>query len=292
MSFTRTDSGISNLHIFLGVDCVVYVEGGKSYNYEEVAAGGHSTESFDIQFWQSIFKIFKPSLRCTFRAIGSKLTLLLLAEKIRSGEISNIYVAMDRDFDNYKGSLINAKNVLYTFGYSWENDACQLVTIEEAFYMLCPLCRQANNVHSLISTILNDCEQSLRWPVYADLLLCLNESSLFPRDHPESIISILSNNRPAVNRVQLSTLIASKKHLPLSVKIPTGLRLKPLVDCFGHLMFCYSYRIITYFIKTFTSMSSLPKDYATAALIRAFSDKLGGGQLPELYRYYNAYFVS
>ena len=56
MSFTRTNSGLSNLALFHGVDLIVFTEGGEeSYSYEDVLASKFNERSVDIKFWSGIF---------------------------------------------------------------------------------------------------------------------------------------------------------------------------------------------------------------------------------------------
>ncbi len=43
---------------------------------------------------------------------------------------------MDKDFDEPMGNLIKHKNILYTFGYSWENDAWNEDLIKSILHQL------------------------------------------------------------------------------------------------------------------------------------------------------------
>ena len=82
MIFRRTSSGLSNQHLFLNVDTVVFVEGGKSYSKEEVYSGQFDTHSIDIQFWRGLFSIYRNSESLQFRAIGSKNTLKSIIQDV------------------------------------------------------------------------------------------------------------------------------------------------------------------------------------------------------------------
>jgi hypothetical protein len=62
MSFRRTSPGLSNMHLFLNVEAIVFVEGGSnSYSLEEVERGLYNCESIDLLFWSKIFEIFLPT---------------------------------------------------------------------------------------------------------------------------------------------------------------------------------------------------------------------------------------
>ena len=61
MSFRRTDSGLSTMHKFLGVDAVAFVEGGPTtFTLEEVNAGSYTAQANDLKYWQIVFSSFEP----------------------------------------------------------------------------------------------------------------------------------------------------------------------------------------------------------------------------------------
>ncbi|HET8891462.1 MAG TPA: DUF4435 domain-containing protein [Candidatus Angelobacter sp.] len=123
ISFHRTQSGLNNLALFLRVEAIVFTEGGeKNLTIDEVMAGERNESTHDVMFWQVIFDSFAPLRKVQFRSIGSKPTLLSIANMIIAGKISRIIVALDRDFDHASNSLLSHSNVVYTRGYSWENE--------------------------------------------------------------------------------------------------------------------------------------------------------------------------
>lgn len=115
MSFERTSNGISNAHLFHSVDFVVYVEG----KYEE---SNNDLVSYDQYFWRSIAETVSPDIKFKFISRGSKLALLPIANEIITGQISNTLVAFDRDYDFECENHFLHPRVIYTRGYSWEND--------------------------------------------------------------------------------------------------------------------------------------------------------------------------
>jgi len=48
--FKRTISGLSNQHLFFDVDLIVFVEGGRSFNKEEVYVNKYTEETEDVIF--------------------------------------------------------------------------------------------------------------------------------------------------------------------------------------------------------------------------------------------------
>src|SRR6185437_15614878 len=134
MSFHRTPGGLFNLRYFLKVDGVIYVEGGESFTAEQIMNGSYTAESHDIHFWRTVFRACGSSLKLAFRAVGSKTNLQKLARLVDNGEVTGTLVAMDRDYDHLFGNKISSPQVLYTYGYSWENDVWTTAIIEELFY--------------------------------------------------------------------------------------------------------------------------------------------------------------
>ena len=67
--FRRTNSGLSNQHLFHKVDIVVFVEGGnKQYNKTQVYAGSYNHETDDIIFWSKMFDQFVSGKKLKFKS--------------------------------------------------------------------------------------------------------------------------------------------------------------------------------------------------------------------------------
>lgn len=113
MIFERTRSGQINRAAFHGVEYTCYVEGG----------GGISDYSEDVLFWSTVFETLRPDKRVHCVARGGKAQLESRARSLITQNIQNTLVAMDSDYDDLLGAKIDDPRVLYTFGYSWENDA-------------------------------------------------------------------------------------------------------------------------------------------------------------------------
>src|SRR6267378_8219817 len=99
MSFRRTNSGMSNLHLFHGVDAVVFVEGvPTSFTLEQLEQGLFNNQAEDLKYWRIVFTTFVNGKTFHFRAVGSKNALIELSTLIISKQIRRVIVAMDRDF--------------------------------------------------------------------------------------------------------------------------------------------------------------------------------------------------
>lgn len=294
MTFRRTSSGLSNLHLFLGVDAVVFTEGGSNtYSFTQVISGSFNSQVLDLLFWEKLFKLFSPSLRLNFRAIGSKPVCNSIADEILSGTIKNVYVGMDRDFDNLKSSLKKGAGIFYTFGYSWENDVWHEKIIEEIFFALCPSSDIKDAVSSEILICFEQFRKDIKWAVYADILLsCSNTSAFFTRGKPESFLICLKNKMPLVNRQKIRLVLQDKNTKKLT-KIYSNqpIRFEIIQDCYGHLIASFSYKLLVYLINKFSGLPSLPKDYAYALGIEKFFNRINDGEFSEVHKHYEDQFT-
>lgn len=137
--FTRTAQGLSNLHLFYGVDFVAFAEGGTE---ADVARGGVSgTGTPDELFWQGSFEAVRPDLKIQVMLRGSKTSLQPIAEMVARGELNNVIVCMDADYEHVLGTNIQHPHVIYTWGYSWENDVIDWAELENIAYQIAPVPR-------------------------------------------------------------------------------------------------------------------------------------------------------
>lgn len=294
MSFQRTSSGLSNEYLFFSVDVIVYVEGGTSRNYDEVLAGNYDPQSTDISFWQRIFQLFSPNKKYKFKSVGSKHTLNQIAEQIIQNNSSTVFVAMDRDFENVKGTQKKNNGIFYTFGYSWENDVWQAEVIKAAFYQLCPICRSEVDPDVHIKPCFDDFDRIMRWVIYADLLLNLHDLKFIEfREKPDSIISPDITGKPQINRARIRSLIKQSK-LSKTSRLMAGrkVRLNTKNDCYGHIFDVFGYRLLIYLLKILCqNFPNVPKAIAHGIAIDKFTVEMQNGNLPNLFRHYEKQFA-
>ena len=138
MNFVRSSYGLSNLHVFKGVDFVVFTEGGDggSLTLREACQGKHYKKSQDISFWRKMFLTFRPDLKIDYRALGGKPLVRHIAHKIACGEVKNVCVAMDCDHDRLFCIDIKHQNILYTRLYSWRVN-CLIVALYSIVWHVC-----------------------------------------------------------------------------------------------------------------------------------------------------------
>jgi hypothetical protein len=272
MNFTRTDSGLSNMALFNGADAIVFLEGGPSISSEELANGKYNAHTCDIRFWQALFSSYRPGRVYAFKSIGSKTAVRAIAEKIVSGNVSNTVAVMDRDFEVVIGTALNHPNVLYTYGYSWENDCWSSNSAYEAFVSISGACRVASQpIKAEMESLFQQFSKGIARAVALDSILIQASSSLFDRENPDKYVSLSTAKRPSVNRTQLIKTIREKRQTlqrPIVRRHP--FTIVPLEDCFGHLYEVFAFRVLAYFLHRSTDVSKPSKDYALAVAVERF----------------------
>lgn len=189
--FTRTRAGIENEHLFHDVDFVVYCEG-------KVVEGEGS--SLDEVFWDRIFSESGKSVHC--KSMGGKSVVRPLAEKVVEEGISNVIVAMDRDYDEWRGLMIDHPQVFYTYGYSWESDVVMDFQFPSALSLFATTTRR-QVIKDDFDTFRNGLSQSLRRVCALDYKYIGHHENLFNRKSPMSIIATPSGHEPYVKVVSM-----------------------------------------------------------------------------------------
>ena len=279
MSFQHSSAGLSNLHIFAGVDAIVFVEGGESRSITDVRSGQFDSTSTDVAFWQKCFSEFGPQITLQFRAVGAKPTLIDLAREVATGSVTSVYVAMDRDFDHLLGLEIRAPRVLYTFGYSWENDVWRQSVLEEVFYTLCNTCRTTVKVNQTIVSSFSGFERDLRWPTYADYICVKHGVAMLPRSGAQRLMKNTRAAPPALEKAALRRCVRdARSKRSAAVNAGDRIKLNPLVDCCGHLISVLGYSLLVHLLKRFCKGTTYPRSIVNSlAIDRLFSEIRRGG---------------
>lgn len=286
MNFRRTASGLSNMYLFLGVDAVIFVEGGESISKQDVLAGNGGI-SIDVLFWRKMFETFCSNKNLSFKAVGSKTTLLDIANDIQAGIAKNVCVAMDRDFDNLKGTMKNSANIFYTSGYSWENDVWNEDTVEDIFYELCPIDR-TTAVRLEIDRYLQEFDRYTRWLIYGDAILSFYNLSLIPRGREGQLVDQKSVSIKRDKILEIIRNIKTSRGTPYLSN--QGIGSLNRNDCCGHLIGIYFRRLLQFLIKNFYKSINLDNDIANSWSINKFFERFKGGQYRDLLNYYDMQF--
>lgn len=270
-AFTRSNSGLSNQHLFHGSDLIVFTEGGrKALSYDAVLQGEANYISPDIKFWDGLLKACNFNVDYSIRAIGSKSTLKILCEKIAAGEIRNIVVAMDRDMDYSDEDIYLSPYILYTKGYSWENDAFKKsLTLKQIETMVLSVAlppearseiEQAYNKFKRFGRHILKFEfgfrsQGIRFisDVRGDRFYNSKKS---PNIRIEQVYDILKEKKEMVGKgVKFSRLERD---------------ICPMEGVYGKLIMAQSLSAISYICRKYSSINSVPTDMIVAAMIDRF----------------------
>lgn len=285
MAFKRTKSGIANQNLFHNVDFVVFVEGGsKNYSKEEVDNNDYNKESDDIIFWERIFKKYKTDVSLKFKAVGSKSTAIKIAEDIVNNGISTAYVAMDKEFDDVLGKEFDSKNVLYTYGYSWENDTLSKELLKDLMDDL-----TAKSVKdSLIYEPYEKFIKELKLSVYADGYQFTKSDSFFPRKGHMRCVNCDLRKEPKLKKDEINSLLNQYK-LKKSTLYSFGNRNSIDTEkyCYGHLLADFCWHLISYLLKTVFKLKPVGKGVINRLILNRFIDYLN----PEKDKYYKQLFA-
>lgn len=291
MSFVRTDSGLSNLHLFEGADAIVYLEGGPSLSVEDLEEGKCTHSSDDIRFWQEMFDHFRPDKKIAFKSIGSKTAVLKIAKKIEAGEISSVVAVMDRDFDHLSSKIIVHPNVVYTHGYSWENDCWQEPAVQAAAILLCGTSKNSSqgvSIASDISLFYKKISEQLNRHVRMDAGLRLLDLPYFDRDGFQRYVAVRSG-KPELNIQQLRST-ANNARMSRPSKLTFGsLSVSCVKDCYGHLIGLICYRILCSILsKHRASDASISKSAANSIVVSKLISTINQPLLSPINLHYQA----
>lgn len=114
MSFTRSASGLANYRKFCKADLVIYTEGKQDAT--------ESARTPDEVFYTALFEGLVPNIRVKVKPVGNRDSAFAYVELLNKKNIPNTIVAVDRDAFGITCSIIDSPRLIYTYGYSWEND--------------------------------------------------------------------------------------------------------------------------------------------------------------------------
>lgn len=269
MAFTRTTSGLRNQHLFHKVDIVMYVEGGISFSLTEVIEGAFSNDSIDSLFWNQIFTKLSTK-KIKFKPIGSKNSVSKIAQLIIDKNLTTVYSAMDQEFDMIYNLNFSSGNVLYTHGYSWENDVWNEKVIRKVINILSANSIDKNIVNQHFKKFLKE----IKYSVYADGYLFGKSSSFFPRPGGHlKLVECDINLETKLKHAEIATII-NNKNLKKSTIYSFGNRKNIEVkrNCYGHLLGDFCSKLIQFILKKYYSLSGIKTEFIRRIAITIFFD--------------------
>jgi hypothetical protein len=132
-ALVRTASGLSNQHILLGVDFVVYVEGGGEFGDASAAAATGADDTPDAEFWRTVLGITSPGSTFHVKSVGCRRVAEEIALAIARSRAQGSFVCTDSDICCLLSDVGPLAPTLRTWGYSWENDVACWEVAERVF---------------------------------------------------------------------------------------------------------------------------------------------------------------
>lgn len=268
-SFKRTKSGLNNLRLFHDVNYVIYLEGGnKSYSKSEVYANKFNSDTEDISFWSKIFMLNKKNCKFKFKSVGSKETLKDIAIDLIDNKIKFVYIAMDNEFDEVLNQRLKHPNIFYTFGYSFENDIWNYITIIQILEELTSSNIDKKYIEKGFKKFIN----KIKIGVFADSYSFYKKKAFFKRKQGHLFcIDCNSNNFPSVKELEITNLLMQKS---LNINTIRNYAYKNKIDvikhCFGHLLADYCCQVIKHYLKVKHKFSNLTKEIIYRMAINKF----------------------
>lgn len=256
--FRRTISGLGNQHLFFDVDLVVFLEGGEPYNKEQVYENKYTAETEDVIFWKNVFKRFINGKKIKFKSVGSKPIVREIAIDIIDGHISTVLVAMDNEFDEILNKRLEHPNVLYTYGYSWENDVWNQKTVMAIIEELSAVEIENDDIKNNFESFLGD----IKIAVFSDAYLFKQNSSFFNREKGRMFcVDCNPVYLPIIKSEEIDRKITEKgitKRKAVLYGNKNGI--DTLKFCFGHFLADYCCQLIQHYLRKRHSLTNLKYD--------------------------------
>lgn len=286
MTLTRHAQGLRNKPKFHNVDVIVYVEGGS-----QGQAGAQPEQAIDVPFWRGIFNIYQPQLKVRFEPKGGKPNLRPLAEAIIANEVANNFVAFDADFDVLFENHIEHPQVLYTYGYSCENDLFVTEVLANVFFTLCHACDTDVDPRGDIQRIIADVKTDLRRAVRSDVLASIINETVIPRGgraHLRLLPPPHNSPAPSIDQAAVKQEIQRLRRLREGkYYCRKKLDIDPHRHCYGHLIgsiFCF---ITRHLLRRAGYTETVSNHVIWSIGVRAFAEFLNtypGSEIAEHYR--------
>lgn len=288
MSLRRTASGLLSLHLFFRVEIVVYCEGGTQQELQDVLNGAGQDETLDVVFWQRIVEYVGATKSYHFKSVGSKSLLSSIAKDVSLHNIDSVIVCLDRDFDWHRGKRLCYRNVVYTHGYSWENDAVSLDSMEKVFFKVLSRNNNSLALFEELSLALSEfSERLVRWCEFEIELSTRDCGQIFPRKNPVAVIDL----QAAIPR--LKEEILQKKLAEIGFSRGPRVKMKITKDevwqhAWGKLISRYAYHLVTNLFSKRDPAIKISYDVFMRFVISEFIEAMRLGRLEATSSYYRS----
>lgn len=268
MKFLRTNSGISSRNVFSNVDFMVYSEGGDPGR----TCSDGSIWAIDAVFWRNVFRRFLPAIRVKICCLGSKSNVMPYAEKVFKDSVNNTIVVMDRDHDAHCRRVIEHPRVLYTRGYSWENDVFRPEIVISLLGYLHPDGEIPDLWAEDIRARFREFIKSLNRAVFVDVLCSIEGIKGIDRGRYASLMELdKAGSLTRLKKESFKRMVAevkARRQGPLRYTGPS--RVEPWLDCYGKIMAQYGYGVYLEYYRKITGHKNLARVAADNAFAQSF----------------------
>lgn len=287
MNFRRTTSGIGSMHLFFGVDAVVYCEGGGPVAVAALLSGAGEEGTFDIAYWKIICAALAATRRYHFKSVGSKQVLKSIADDVVQANLTAVVVCMDGDFDVLRGREVRDPRVVYTFGYSWESDVVRAPVVRGVLASLLPVDAETVEICDNFERDLGRIATEIaRWGEVDLALIAQGKGALFVRSSPLALYD-LSSIRPAIDLQRLRGRLGSlgyRRAPPRKIKFPDSDSLRYV---FGKTVAKAVYHLTVGWARSRDQQINLNYDLFLRLCMAETRRALADGRLPSIVAYFN-----
>lgn len=278
----RSAEGLQSEPLFHQAQVVVWTEGGTLPERDQIAEerpgldwDTYSDAADDIAFWRIIFSRCRPDVSFYFKAAGSKTRARRMAAEVAARKMASVAVCLDRDHDWIADKLIVDANVIYSRGYSWENEVWTPALVRKAFKLAYSGTAHEAEAVAIIEQRARHFESKLRWYVRSDTIREIIGCRYLSK-YRKGLVVTDSSNLPSIR----TTHIVRNRREELTVNITLSPAQKAVIldthmGCVGHIVASFYFHTLRHLIIRFANMSSVPSEITTAFMMVVFSISLG-----------------
>lgn len=277
MSFMRTKSGIENQYKFHRVDFVVYIEGRSS----ECLSDDGKEKYIDELFWETLFVKVCSNRTFLFKPLGSKTAVLPYANLVRDGQANNVIVCLDADYDRINATYICHHRVLYSRGYSIENDLVEISGVSKAAAVIVRADVGESTIAELIDTQFKEIERIGR--LIGDVDVSCQAVGL-PIQNKKSVGELVESRKCAFCRIRIlkKIKIIKKKR---SSRISSISDFSFFRDYCGKVIVYMAYNACFAGAKHFGRVGNMSRETFEHLLLRHFVQSVSDGEFKNITYY-------
>lgn len=242
MTLIRSAGGLKSVHLFYKVDYMVYCEGGTQINADDIETGGGDSNTLDALFWTHVLRA-NGFRSVHVKSVGAKAVILRLRERLNTVGECSVLLCADRDYDDEFAQTEDG--IIYTYGYSWENDVVNLGCVYQLAERLFGAGEIADQIASEVRNDLETLLISMRRLIESDMtLVCKGRVGIFDRSSPLSVVNI-TTTPPQLDLARVNAILRARGYR----RGPR--RLRPIADeetrhkLVGKVLSCLVHRVFS-----------------------------------------------